>query len=574
MSRFLVLVFFLTCGMSLFLTSGIIAQNAPITTAATITGAVPGPVSVPISVINFSNIGAISLTIDYNYSVIHFVQGTPNSALSTFAIGDADLGNGNHRVTMGWYGPGTSLSNGSVIMTLLFTYISGSTTLSWFDNGPTCEYADASFTVLNDIPQSTYYINGYVCGALQNPGIISGDSSVCSGQAGVYYSIAPVPGASGYAWTVPPGAIITGGGNITWILADYPTGSSSGNVTVASVNFCGTGPSSQLPVTVNPLPVANAGNDTTIPYGTSTTLHAASGGTGSFGYHWTPEYLLVDAYVQNPQTVLLTSTNIFTVTVTNLTTQCQNSDQVVVSVSGGPLSVNPQADPDSVCKGNSSQLYANAGGGSGSYSYQWSCIPPGSPPWTSTLPNPLVIPDTTTTYLLAVFDGFNTINGSVIVTVNPVPGTPFIQLDNYILQSDTCCGNQWYFNGSLIPGATAQTYATQVEGQYFDIVTINGCSSDTSNIIDVITGIRIARQPSFEVFPNPARDFLFIKAKEKGILKIQVYSSEGIMIRTENISSWDPSQTITIDIRNIASGIYILKVISESSSFTRRIVIW
>ncbi|MCK7539613.1 MAG: hypothetical protein MZV63_56235 [Marinilabiliales bacterium] len=85
---------------------------------------------------------------------------------------------------------------------------------------------------------------------------------------------------------------------------------------------------------------------------------------------------------------------------------------MVVFVSGGPLNANPVAEPDSVCRGTSSQLYANPGGGSGAYSYDWTCIPPGDPPWTSSLANPVVAPDTTTQYLLTVFDGFNTAGGS------------------------------------------------------------------------------------------------------------------------------------------------------------------
>jgi hypothetical protein len=183
MRRILILAYFLICSITLFLASGTTAQNAPITTAATVGGAVPGSVAVPVTVINFTNIGAISLTIDYDYSVLHFIGGTANTLLPAFLVGDQSLGNGLHRITMGWYGgSGVSLSNGSTIMTLNFTYISGNTALTWYDNGPSCEYADGSYNVLNDIPTSTYYINGYVCGGLVNPGPITGDNSVCLGE--------------------------------------------------------------------------------------------------------------------------------------------------------------------------------------------------------------------------------------------------------------------------------------------------------------------------------------------------------------------------------------------------------
>ena len=88
------------------------------------------------------------------------------------------------------------------------------------------------------------------------------------------------------------------------------------------------------------------GNDFPIPYGTSTTLYAASGGTGSYSYHWSPEALLVNPDLQNAQTVNLYSTAVFTLLVTNQTTLCQNSDEVVVTITGGPLSINPTAIPE------------------------------------------------------------------------------------------------------------------------------------------------------------------------------------------------------------------------------------
>ena len=184
--------FLLVCCMMMFLSSGLIAQNAPITTLATIGNAVPGQVDVPITVTGFNNIGAVSLNFTYQYAGLHFLQGVPNPALAGFAIGDQDMGNGTHRVNLGWFGGGVSLANGSVIMTVSFTYVSGVTALEFYDNGTSCEYADANYNVLNDVPQSTYYLNGIVCGSIANPGPITGNASVCLGQTGVGYSVAPI----------------------------------------------------------------------------------------------------------------------------------------------------------------------------------------------------------------------------------------------------------------------------------------------------------------------------------------------------------------------------------------------
>lgn len=72
-------------------------------------------------------------------------------------------------------------------------------------------------------------------------GIISGSSSVCEGQKGVAYSITPVPGATGYSWTLPSGATIATGDNTPNITVDFAMGASSGVITVYGTNICGYG---------------------------------------------------------------------------------------------------------------------------------------------------------------------------------------------------------------------------------------------------------------------------------------------------------------------------------------------
>lgn len=85
---------------------------------------------------------------------------------------------------------------------------------------------------------------------------------------------------------------------------------------------------------------------------------------------------------------------------------------------GGPLSANPVADPAVVCAGDPTTLSPGAGGGSGDYSYTWSSDPAG---FSSSLQNPVVAPEVTTTYHVSVFDGYITAEGDITVNVNPLP---------------------------------------------------------------------------------------------------------------------------------------------------------
>lgn len=76
------------------------------------------------------------------------------------------------------------------------------------------------------------------------PGTIFGNPLVCSGSI-IVFQIPPVNGATGYTWTLPPGW--TGTSLTSGIFAT--AGPANGNITVASMNACGTSATSTLAVT-------------------------------------------------------------------------------------------------------------------------------------------------------------------------------------------------------------------------------------------------------------------------------------------------------------------------------------
>lgn|GEM_PF-3291647 len=92
------------------------------------------------------------------------------------------------------------------------------------------------------------------CNFPGNAGPITGPENVCAGSTGQVYSVDPIANATGYSWTVPPGALITNGSNTNVITVSFPAGSMSGDVTVFGTNGYGPGIPSSLAVTVNPVP--------------------------------------------------------------------------------------------------------------------------------------------------------------------------------------------------------------------------------------------------------------------------------------------------------------------------------
>lgn len=162
----------------------------------------------------------------------------------------------------------------------------------------------------------------------------------------------------------------------------------------------------QVTVTVNPLPVSDAGPDVSICIGENTQLTATGGNT----YSWTPSATLSDPNISDPvATPVLTTT--YSVHVTT-GAGCEGDDEVTVTVN--PLPVANAGIDNELCAGDSVQL--NATGGN---TYTWTPVTGLS---NANIANPSASPGTTTTYTLTVVDQNNcTDDDQVTITVNPLP---------------------------------------------------------------------------------------------------------------------------------------------------------
>ncbi|RMG92521.1 MAG: hypothetical protein D6706_16730, partial [Chloroflexi bacterium] len=178
-------------------------------------------------------------------------------------------------------------------------------------------------------------------------------------------------------------------------------------------------------VTVNPQPVADAGNDHEICRNSSTTLGGsptASGGTPPYTYAWSN-----GATTANP-TVSPLSTTTYTVTVTD-SKGCTATSSITVTVNPRPI-----ADAGTnkiICFGDQATIGGSpsASGGTPPYTYSWS---PSSGLSATNVPNPSASPNASTQYTLIVTDAKGCKDTStVIVYVNYLPS---IHVDN-----DTIC---------------------------------------------------------------------------------------------------------------------------------------
>jgi hypothetical protein len=142
----------------------------------------------------------------------------------------------------------------------------------------------------------------------------------------------------------------------------------------------------------------------------------------------------------------------------------------------------------------------------------------------------------------------------------PTPSITLSGVNGVSLVSSSATGNQWYLNGTLISGATGNTYTPTQNGNYTVQVTVNGCQSAVSSAYNyTITGvINIEPGLSVMVVPNPVSDNLYIKTMgQAGNLKLHARLSnlEGKIISSKAINLNDQ-----INMSGLSAGVYMLEL--------------
>jgi len=163
------------------------------------------------------------------------------------------------------------------------------------------------------------------------------------------------------------------------------------------------------------------------------------------------------------------------------------------------------------------------------------------------------------------------------VTVNPIPPTPVASMDEFfMLHSDAPEGNQWYFNGDMIDGATGQDYQAEEEGTYYTIVTLNGCVSEMSNEIEVIfTGLDELSSSSFRIYPvpNDGRFTFTIVIKGEDTFNIKLFNDLGVKVYEMNDFHVDGKAEQDIDLHNPSTGIYTIIFQGNDQTVIRKVLV-
>jgi hypothetical protein len=271
------------------------------------------------------------------------------------------------------------------------------------------------------------------------------------------------------------------GGATTSCLTVMPTDTTVYTLTVTDTNTCAA--QSSITVTVNPLPIADAGSDTSVCLSHNAQLNASGGVT----YSWLPSGTLSNSAVANPIAGPV-STTTYTVWVTSAA-GCSSVDSVTVTVVPNPAVPSLTYSNGVLCS-------------SAATTYQWYIIP-NTP--ISGATSQCYTPTADTTYYVIVTNSTGCTTASAQITVNDVG----------ISEYDAVFGSSLYPNPS--------------NGQFTLELNLGAAQNIRVNVLN-ITGEVVFTEELVQASGNVKKEF-DLKDLRSGMYLVQLISAEGTYVR-------------------------------------------
>ncbi|MEI6489107.1 MAG: T9SS type A sorting domain-containing protein [Bacteroidota bacterium] len=165
-----------------------------------------------------------------------------------------------------------------------------------------------------------------------------------------------------------------------------------------------------------------------------------------------------------------------------------------------------------------------------------------------------------------------------ITRTNSSVPTPTITQAGATLSSSAAAGNQWYWNGNMITGATGQTFTPTVNGNYTVIVTVSGCTSTVSNTINITNaGISdLSAEQSLELYPNPNDGVFTVSfvANSKSNYKLEVVNALGQLVYKQSIKDVSGTYSQKIDITTYGKGVYLLLLVDDKNQTVKKVLVY
>jgi hypothetical protein len=152
------------------------------------------------------------------------------------------------------------------------------------------------------------------------------------------------------------------------------------------------------------------------------------------------------------------------------------------------------------------------------------------------------------------------------------PKNVTIEVKGDSLVSNYSSNNQWYFNQSMLTGATTQAITATKSGIYTVEATFNGCTTSATREM-IIAGTE-HEAVSVSVYPNPVVNELRIEvpATTRELSTFRLINAAGQPVGTIELQRNGSNWTGTFDMKHYASGVYILQSTDAASTVEVKII--
>jgi len=162
--------------------------------------------------------------------------------------------------------------------------------------------------------------------------------------------------------------------------------------------------------------------------------------------------------------------------------------------------------------------------------------------------------------------------------VASVATPPTITQAGNTLTSSSTTGNQWLLNGQVLGGEVAQSYTAIQSGVYSVRVTDNQFCTLTSNTVTfAFTAIdpTAPAENTLGISPNPAKRNFQLTYRNAGrqAVKLEVLNGGGQIVYSKTYGQFNGTLSQTVNLGNLASGFYLVRVTQGKLVQTRKLIL-
>ncbi len=163
-----------------------------------------------------------------------------------------------------------------------------------------------------------------------------------------------------------------------------------------------------------------------------------------------------------------------------------------------------------------------------------------------------------------ISNNYCNVSSQYLVNVYPTPAQPNFTQVLGALTSSQAFAYQWFLSGQPLVGETNQVFNVSVSGYYSVMITdTNGCTALSDSEYVSAVGLTSLSSQGITINPNPVNDILQINAeKNLNYTSLQIFDISGKEI--ENISVDKQISQLYVNVRNLSSGLYLMKLNREN----------